>query len=202
MHKVDRQIKDLLDGKLPIDSAINVLTDRAEQDMLNGRVGNSVKTSARDLGIARLAMQERGLGMLQAQADLVQRVSPHERRLTLQDMMVKPEFRLGYALTQHQLIQNSLQNKYNLDAAGNPSAFANIQTKLQLIGTKLQVCAQKASLLNAFVPDYASILAPQIKSITGALLGEGAKTSTEAGNVQRVSEEPSYSAKNSIYSPY
>lgn len=201
MHKVDRQIKDLVDGKLPIDSAIDVLTSRAEQDALNGRAGNCGKLVARDLGVNRLAMQARGLAMLQQQAGLVQAVSPHQNRMTIQDMMVKPEFRLGYALTQNQLIQNSLQNKYNLDAAGDPTAFAKIQTELQLIGTELQVCAQKASLLNAFVPDYASLLSPQIKSITGALMGNSTKTSTQSGNESEVNRSAASSETDKFGSP-
>ena len=167
---------------MPVDSAVDVTKNRAENDLIAGRVGNSCGTTMRDFGIARISAQERGLSRMDQMANLVQKISPHERRMSIQDMMVRPEYRLGLALSQHQLIQKSLQNVYNLEAQGNPASSAKLAVRLQKIGTSLQFCAQKASLLNAFVPDFASILQPQIKSITGALLGNGTNTNPNAGN--------------------
>lgn len=170
-HVACIQIKDLMAGKLPIDSAVNVLTDVAEQAALNGRIGNTCKITARSLGIERLKMQALGRRELAAQADLAQKVNPVQKQFTIQEMFNTPQNRIGLALTQNQLIQQSLQNVANADAAGDPAKYGELQAKLQKINNALGAEAQRGNLVNAFVPNYAAILQPQVNSIIDALHG-------------------------------
>ena len=77
--------------------------------------------------------------------------------------------RVGLALTQAQLIQNSLQNKNNQLAQKDPHLMAELRVKMDRLLLKLQHEANKGTLVNQFVPNYAAILQPQIQSIAQAI---------------------------------
>jgi|TARA_R100000084_G_scaffold109319_1_gene75673 hypothetical protein len=171
MHRGSIQIKDLMEGRIPVDDVTNILTDTAEQAALNGRIGNTCKMTFRDLGVSRLNAQATGRRERAQQLQVAQLASPVERQFSIQNMMNTVESRIALALTTTQLVQNSLQNANNLAAAGDPTALASIQTKLNKIGMVLGQEAQRGNLVNAFVPDFASLLQPVISSISGALHG-------------------------------
>lgn len=171
MHRASIQIKDLMEGKLPIDSVVDVLTDNAEQAALNGRIGNTCKMTARDLGISRLQMQALGRLEMGRNIDRVHAASPQQRQVAIQDMFQTPQNRIGLALSQAQLIQNSLQNAHNLAAAGDPAALAKVQYEATKIQMKLGQEGQRGNLINQFVPDFASVLTPQVNSIVEKLHG-------------------------------
>ena len=182
-HKISMTVRDLLNGKYPVGDVIEIMTDLAEQKAALGKIGPICNQTARMLGLSRLRAQAAGRAAHAGQASVTQQVSPIQRQMSIQDMLQTPANRISLALSQAQLIQASLQNLYNTDAAGDPAKFAEIQIELQKITSTLGQEAQRGNLINQFVPDFASILAPQVKSISQALLGSGMQTGFDgAGN--------------------
>ena len=180
-HSNSSKIRDLMNGKLPIDEVVNVMTDEAEQAAFTGRVGNTHRRTHRSLGLSRLGMQRAGRREMEAAIGSAQRVSPIERQQSIQDMLGTPAQRVGLALTQAQLIQNSLQNVANAEAAGDPTKLGDLLIKLAKITAKLTQEAQRGNLVNQFVPNYAGLLMPQINSISEGLLGSGDRTGVSTG---------------------
>ena len=180
-HKNSMTLRDLMNGKLPIDEVINVLTDDAEQAALNGRIGNTARRTHRSLGISRLRMQSLARRELEAHVNIAQRVSPVQRQQAMQDMLGTPANRVALALTQAQLIQQSLQNANNAAAAGDPTKLGELQISVQKLTNQLAQEAQRGNMVNQFVPNYAALLAPQIRSISEALLGSGDRTGFSGG---------------------
>jgi len=176
LHTNSSSIRDLINGKLPIDALIDVTTDVAENAQLFGRIGNSSRTTHRSLGLSRLQMMDKGRRAMAHHIDMAQKVSPVQKQQSIQDMLGTPQGRVGLALTQAQLIQNSLQNANNLQAAGDPAKMGQLQADMQKLTARLGTEAQRGNMVNQFVPNYAGLLAPQIASITEGLLGAGGAT--------------------------
>lgn len=167
---VSLQINNLLRGISPVDDVVEVLSDRAEQDAIHGRVGSSRKTTMRDLGVSKLRAQALGREELRAHHSFIsQSISPLSKLTSIEDIMQTPSQRIALALAQAQLIQNSLQNLYNRNAQKAPHLLAELETKVQRVITKLQFEANKASLTNTFVPNYAATLQPMIRSVAAAI---------------------------------
>ncbi len=160
---------DLLRGKLPVGDVVDVLTDSAEAACLTGRVGGCRSLVARDLGLSRLRAQAAGREELRRQAAWMESISPVRRHADIRELMQTPEQRIGLALTQAQLIQNSLQNLYNRNAQKPPHRMAELQMRLERCINRLQHEAAKGSLVNTFVPNYAAILQPQIQAVASEL---------------------------------
>lgn len=170
MDMASLQISDLLRGVLPVGSVVEVLKDRSEQDALTGNIGNGRKTTLRDMGIAKLASQKEGREELRRHHTFISTaISPLSQVSNIEDLMQTPAQRIALALTQAQLIQNSLQNLYNRNAQKDPYLLAQLETKIQSVITRLQFEANKATLTNTFVPNYAAILQPMIRSVAGAI---------------------------------
>lgn len=164
------QISDLLRGRSSVGDVVEVLGDNAELAALTGRIGNTRRTTARDLGLSKMRAQAAGREELRAHHSFIsQSVSPLSRLGDIREMMQTPAQRVALALTQAQLIQNSLQNLYNQQAQKDPHLMAELQTKIQKVITKLQFQANKATLVNTFVPNYAAILQPMVKSVAQAI---------------------------------
>lgn len=171
------QIQDLLMGRLPIGDIVEILGDCAERAALTGRIGNTRKLVARDLGISKLRMQATGREELRQSMAMFNRdISPINRQMNLMSMARTPSENIALALTTSQLIQNSLQNKNNTLAQKDPVLMAKLQTRLERLVFKLQMEASKGSMTNTHVPNYAAILKPQIDAIfskIGGDVGEG-----------------------------
>lgn len=161
-------IQDLLRGKFPVSDLMEVMTDTAEQSCLTGRIGGCRHLTSRNLGISRLRMQHTGREELRKNAKMFEDISPHRRQRGIEEMMQTPQQRIALALTQAQLIQNSLQNVNNQNAQKPPHRLAELQMRLEKCINKLQHEASKASLVNSYVPNYAAILQPQIRALAGA----------------------------------
>lgn len=167
---VSLQVSDLLRGRSSVGDVVEVLGDNAELAALTGRIGNTRRTTARDLGLSKMRAQAAGREELRAHHSFISRdISPLSRLGDIREMMQTPAQRIALALTQAQLIQNSLQNLYNQQAQKDPHLMAELQTKLQKVITKLQFQANKATLVNTFVPNYAAILQPMVKSVAQAI---------------------------------
>jgi hypothetical protein len=164
-----QSIQDLTRGILPVGDVVEVLTDNAERASLTGRIGNTRKTTARDLGISKLRAQTAGRAEFrEATAWVNTAVSPQNRQVNLMEMMVNPTMRIQLALNQAQLIQQSLQNKNNALAQKEPFKMAELQMKIQRDIVRLQQKASEALLVNTHVPNFASIVpAPSMSNISG-----------------------------------
>lgn len=164
-----QSVQDLTRGILPVGDVVEVLTDNAERASLTGRIGNTRKTTARDLGISKLRAQAAGRAEFrESTAWINSTVSPMNRQVNLMEMMVNPTTRIQIALNQAQLIQQSLQNKNNALAQKEPFKMAELQMKIQRDIVRLQQKASEALLVNTHVPNFASIVpAPTMNNISG-----------------------------------
>jgi hypothetical protein len=186
-------ISDLINGHLPVGDVLEIIKDNAERAAMNGRIGNTHDMTMLDLGISRLRAQTSGMNAhfahLQSLNQNVHRVGD---RVAISDFMQKPEQRLGLALAQAQLIQQSLQNEANIKAAGDPQSMALLQARIQEATMVLGMEGQKGNMINQFVPNYAALLAPSIESISQALIGRGTSeySATSSSTQQPVSTPP------------
>lgn len=167
---VSLQISDMLRGKADVGDVVDIVSDAAEAGLMLGRVGGNRKKLTRDLGITRRGLQAEGRREFKAHhAMMTQVILPHGRRASLEDFMQTPAQRIALGLTQAQLIQSSLQNLYNRNAQKAPYKMAELQGKIQALLLKLQFEANKATLVNQFVPNYAAILQPQVRAVAQAI---------------------------------
>jgi len=164
-----QSVQDLTRGILPVGDVVEVLTDNAERASLTGRIGNTRKTTARDLGISKLRAQAAGRAEFRETTQWINTVvSPQNRQVNLMEMMVNPTTRIQLALQQAQLIQQSLQNKNNALAQKEPYLMAELQAKMQRDIVRLQQKASEALLVNTHVPNFAAIVpSPTMSNITG-----------------------------------
>jgi len=162
-------VQDLLRGKLSASDVMEVMTDVSETAALQGRIGGCRNLTSRNLGLSRMRAQAEGRKSMQEMMGMLNRdVSPVSRQADIRQMMVTPQQRIALALTQAQLIQNSLQNYFDKQAQKPPYLMAELQLQLQSLTTRLQAEASKASMVNGFVPDYATALQPQMNAVAGA----------------------------------
>lgn len=158
-------INDLMRGRLPVGDVVEILTDNAEQAALTGRIGNTRKTTARDLGISKLRAQAAGRREFRESLQwLNTSVSPIERQLDIRNMMLTPQQRIELALNQAQLIQQSLQNKNNAMAMKDPVRLAKLQTRIALHVQGLQSRSTRALLQNTYLPNYGAQIVPNLNN--------------------------------------
>lgn len=164
-----QSVQDLTRGILPVGDVVEVLTDNAERASLTGRIGNTRKTTARDLGISKLRAQSEGRREFRETTTWINStVSPQNRQVNLMSMMADPSMRIQLALQQAQLIQQSLQNKNNALSQKEPHLMAELQLKMQRDIIRLQQKASEALLVNTHVPNYAAIVpSPTMSNISG-----------------------------------
>ena len=170
----NKSVQDMMRGIIPIGDVVDVVSDQAELAALSGRIGNTRKTTARDLGISKLRIQSAGREEFRRHGQYLSSVvSPLGRQHDITEMMQTPGARIQLALAQAQLIQNSLQNKNNSLAQKEPYKLAELQARMNQIVTKLQSKSAEALLTNNFVPNYASIVVPKTDNISGLVGGIG-----------------------------
>lgn len=156
-------------GQLDVGDVVDILTDNAEQAALTGRIGCTKKTTARDLGISKMRVKAAGRQEFREVTSWINRdVSPLSRQGDIREMMLRPTDRIQLALSQAQLIQQSLQNKNNALAQKEPVLMAKLQYKLQRLTTQLEYKAKEALLDNRATPNFASIV-PVPNANTGQL---------------------------------
>jgi hypothetical protein len=164
-----QSVQDLARGILPVGDVVEIVGDAAELASLTGRIGNTRKIVARDLGVSKLRAQAVGRKEFrESTAWLNSAVSPLARQADIRSMMQTPQERIQLALHQSQLIQQSLQNKNNTLAQKAPHLMAELQTRIQQYITRLQAKSSEALLVNNHVPNFASIVpAPTMNNISG-----------------------------------
>lgn len=168
LHIQSTSIQDLMRGRLPVGDVVEVLGDNAEMACLAGRIGNTRKTTARDLGISKLRAQAAGRREFrETTVWFNSAVSPMGRQADIREMMQKPQERIAIALQQAMLIQNSLQNRNNELAQKDPYLLAKLQTRIQRDITRLQAKSSEALLVNTNVPNYGLTVVPKLNNISG-----------------------------------
>jgi len=164
----NKSFQDMMRGILTTGDVVEIVGDQAELAALSGRIGNTRKTTARDLGISKHRLMIAGRAEFRQHTQFINSVvSPQNRQHDLTEMMQTPGARIQLALAQAQLIQNSLQNKNNALAQKEPYKLAELQARMNLLVTKLQAKSAEALLTNNFVPNYASIVVPKTDNISG-----------------------------------
>lgn len=159
------QVGDLLQGRLRPDSLMETMTDVAEEALATGRVGGIRRATTRALALERLRRTRLGQRELRAEAEFTNRISPQKRQADIREMMVTPQQRLSLALTQAQLAQNSLQNLFNRNAQKPSASMERLKLKLDQAVQVMKLQAMKANLFNSYVPNYATVLQPQINEV-------------------------------------
>jgi K+-transporting ATPase c subunit len=174
LHIQSRSVQDLMRGRLPVGDVVEVLGDNAEMASLTGRIGNTRKTTLRDLGISKLRAQAAGRKEFrEVTVWFNSAVSPMQRQGDIRDSMQKPQERIALALQQAQLIQNSLQNRNNALAQKDPYLLAKLQTRIQADITRLQQKANEALLTNTHVPNFAATIFPKLSNVSQLVGGIG-----------------------------
>ena len=167
-------IQALMRGTLPVGDVVEIVGDAAEQAALTGRVGNTKKRIARDLGISKLRAQAAGRREFREATSWANSdVTPLQRVMDVRSMQTGPGERIALALSQAQLIQNSLQNKNNALAQKDPYLMARVQATISKHVTELQMRASAAMMQNTFVPNYAATIVPKYDNYAGLLGGIG-----------------------------
>lgn len=165
----NQSIQNHMRGIMDAGSVVDTLTDNAEQAALTGRIGTTKKTTLRDLGISKERTKLAGRAEWREGVQWYNTVvSPLSRQGDIREQMLRPGDRIQLALQQAQLIQQSLQNKNNALAQKEPYLAAKLTARINNLTTKLQMKLNEAMLVNDFVPNYASIVAPNVSN-TGQL---------------------------------
>jgi hypothetical protein len=171
LEKYSISLRDLLRGRYQFPDLVSGITDASEEACLSARIKGCRSLRARNLGISKERMQAAGRAEMRQQAGLFENMSPSARQADIRSMMLTPEQRIALALTQAQLMQNSLQNYFNSQAAKPPANLAKINLQLEKAVNRLTLEASKASMSNTFVPNYAAILQPQINQLLSGFAG-------------------------------
>jgi hypothetical protein len=177
----DDSVTSLLKGLVDVGDVMEVMTDVAENACLVGRMGRTCKQTSQALGVTKMRAQALGRAEFRERTRLAELVSPVGTLFDPASMFVQPERMMQFALEQAQLVQQSLQNQLNAQTAGDPRALARAQARLSMAIAKLQANGSKANLVNAYVPNYASILAPSIKNISEGIFGTTSPSYNSSG---------------------
>lgn len=120
----------LLNGRLPYDDVLGIAANRNNLSNSLGTPGASTPATLRDLGLSRLDAIKAGTGMMNQIVNMAETINPVGRRMVPQDMYLKPIDRISASMQQNQLIQQSDQNKYNIEAGLSPTEQAQAQLGL------------------------------------------------------------------------
>lgn len=120
----------LLNGNLPYDDVLDIVAKRGEAGNAMGIPGGSAPATLRDLGLSRLDAMKTGAGLMKGMVDIAETINPVGRRMLPQSMMLSPMDRIRAAMEQNQIIQQSDQNRNNIEAGVSPTEAANAQLAL------------------------------------------------------------------------
>ena len=166
----------LLRGQLPFDDALDIVADRSGLTGAIGTPGTAAPATLRDLGLSRLDAIKSGSGLMQGMVSMAETVSPISRYSTGKESMLSPSDRIKMAMEQNQLIQQSDQSAFNLEAGISPTESTAAQIALsQRLG------ALGGGSTGTDVSGYASAAQALLSSLGTAFKGTGTGTGTGAG---------------------
>ena len=167
----------LLNGQLPFDDVLGIVSDRSSLAGSLGTPGASGTATLKDLGLSRLDAIKTGGGIFKDMVGIAQSVSPVERYARPMDFFTSPERRIENSMQQNQLIQQSDQSRNNLAAAPDPTKVARQQLELAaILGQSGPLYAQPVAQ-----PDYSKYLMQAVGGLragynSGAFGGPGSGT--------------------------
>lgn len=176
------QIRKLLAGELGLGPTLEIIGDEAEAALATGRVGNVTFKTLGTLNISRLRAQAQAREEMKGTAAIMEMISPVGSEVKFDDLMVDPKNRIVWALSQAQTVQNDLQNLYNQMAQKAPHKLAELQTNLQKAIAVLQLQANKANMVNAYVPNIPALYGPTVNNLLNGILAnvQGNKESNDS----------------------
>lgn len=175
---------DLVSGRLPYDDVLNIVGDRANLTGAMGIPGTDGPATMRDLGLSRLDAIKTGSGLMQNMVQMAETINPMSRRMRPQDNMVSPLDRIRLTMEQNQLIQQSDQNRNNIEAGISPSQQARNQIQLAQAGSAGADTAAIGSAIGGIVSS----------------VGGGLGKSSAGGN--GMDSQGFYTSPSSAYSAY
>jgi hypothetical protein len=127
---------ELLNGRLPFDDVMGIVSNRQELSNTLGTPGTSTNATLKDLGMSRLSAMNQGGDMMSRIAQLAQMIDPMEQRSRPQDWMTTPsqtipwkigeqEFGATLEANQAMFAHGVEQNNAVLKATGDPSLINN-----------------------------------------------------------------------------
>jgi hypothetical protein len=141
---------------------MGIVSNRNEMTNALGIPGTGTNATLKDLGLSQLDAVKAGGGILKDMVGIAETINPVGRRMSPQSMMISPQDRIRMTMEQNQLIQQSDQNKYNLGASGDPTAYAQLQLQLAQAGNDA-----------AAIKGYANAANQAIGGVGGAFGGMG-----------------------------
>lgn len=149
MATYGRAGNDLLNGRLPYEDVLGIVSDRNELTNSLGIPGSGINGTLKDLGLSRLDGIKAGGGILKDMVGIAETISPIGRNTTPQSFMLSPQERINYGMQQNQLIQQSQQSANNLAASGDPAAYAQMQLQLAQGGQDAAAIRSYGSAINS-----------------------------------------------------
>lgn len=190
----------LLAGKLPTGDVVEILSDTAQQACLTGRIGNTRKTTLRNLGISKLRAEDAARkGFHEHWGALAGSVMPFQGEATLEAQMLNPNNRMALAIQQAQLIQNSLQNINNTAAQKPPFRLGVLQAKMNAAIARLTYDANKGNMVNNFVPNYSAVLGPAMSNVFDGINKQIGGVSDEHDRHPALGAHPGESGRPSLF---
>lgn len=125
----------LLRGQLPYSDVLDIVANRGGLEGSLGTPGGGATATYRDLGLSQLEGMKTGAGLLGSMVNIAETINPISRRARVQDQFLSPLDRIRLGMEQNQLIQQSDQSKYNIEAGISPSELAARQIQLSQIGS-------------------------------------------------------------------
>ena len=185
----------LLQGRLPYDDVLDIVADRSGFSSALGTPGASAPATLRDLGLSRLDAIKSGAGLMKGMVDIAETVSPIGRYMTPQTMMLSPMDRIRASMDQNQIIQQSEQNKNNLEAGLSPGD--KVAAELALLNASRSAGSSGGSGM-----DFGA-LGSSAASIVSALGGlyKGGGTEPSGTYMGQFATNPVPGTQNRIYRP-
>lgn len=159
-------LRDLVRGRYQFPDLVSgIATNANEEACLSARIKGCRSLRPRNLGLSVERMQTAGREEMRQQSVFFDSMSPLGRQADIRTLMSTPDQRIALALTQAQMMQNSLQNYFNSQAAKPPANLARVNLQLEKAINRLSLQASKAAMVNGFVPNYAAMLQPQVEDL-------------------------------------
>lgn len=169
MMQLGADASPLLRGELPYDDVLGIVSGSTGRVGSLNIAGTAGPATARDLGLSRLDAIGKGAGLMQQMVQTAQTISPVDRQMTPQMSMLSPADRIRWNMEQNQVIQQSDQNRNNIEASVSPTDYAKQVMRLGLAGQDTRT-------------NWEGVIGTGLSGITGGLGGMGGMGGASGGS--------------------